>query len=368
MSEQPVFSSPGKGKLSSDDLITLNEEIAGMAKAGLPLDQGLSSLAREMGRGRLRNVTLRLAKDLRAGLTLPQAFDRQKGRIPSFYPALLTAGIRSGRIGEVLGTLTLYARSMADFRETVFSALFYPAVVLMLGIGLLLFVSFAILPNFVDLFEKMHMNLPLLTRGLVFLGTHPMEILVIPMVVVVLGMACARWGLRAMPGGRVLWARFVYAMPLVGTLIRSARLAAFADLLGILVDQSVPLPQGFPLAAEASSDPLLSEGAKRIENDLGQGLPLGASLKRQAMVPELVAWMVGFGEKQGTLGPALHQVAELYRRQTEVRATLLRTILPSLLIIFLAGTLGGVFIFGLLGPMFGLLEGLGGFKLGGFKL
>src|SRR5262245_10152711 len=42
--------------LSADDLIILNEEIAGMARAGLPLDQGLAVLAREMGRGRLQQV------------------------------------------------------------------------------------------------------------------------------------------------------------------------------------------------------------------------------------------------------------------------------------------------------------------------
>ena len=45
------------GKLSPEDLIALNDEIAAMAKAGLPLDQGLSALAVGMGRGRLRDVT-----------------------------------------------------------------------------------------------------------------------------------------------------------------------------------------------------------------------------------------------------------------------------------------------------------------------
>ena len=34
--------------MTADDLITLNEEIAGMARAGLPLDQGLAAL--EAGR------------------------------------------------------------------------------------------------------------------------------------------------------------------------------------------------------------------------------------------------------------------------------------------------------------------------------
>ena len=37
--------------LSADDLITLNDEIASMAKAGLPLDQGLGRSPGKWGRG-----------------------------------------------------------------------------------------------------------------------------------------------------------------------------------------------------------------------------------------------------------------------------------------------------------------------------
>src|SRR5205814_5250782 len=92
-------------KMNPDDLIALNEEIAGMARAGLPLDQGLAALAREMGRGRLQQVTAALAKDLRAGQTLPQALERQAGRVPPFYAGLVAAGVRTGRICGVLATL-----------------------------------------------------------------------------------------------------------------------------------------------------------------------------------------------------------------------------------------------------------------------
>src|SRR5207247_9602155 len=102
--------------MNPDDLIALNEEIAGMARAGLPLDQGLAALAREMGKGRLQQVTAALAKDLQAGQTLPEALNRQSGRVPPFYAGLVAAGIRTGRISEVLATLTTYARSVVNQR------------------------------------------------------------------------------------------------------------------------------------------------------------------------------------------------------------------------------------------------------------
>jgi type IV pilus assembly protein PilC len=345
---EPGSPRSASGPLSADDLIALNEEIAGMARAGLPLDQGLAALAREMGRGRLQQVTRQLADDLRAGHTLPQALQRQEGRVPAYYAALLTAGIRSGRVSEVLGVLTAYARSLADFRAAVVSALVYPATVLALGLGLVVFTGAAILPGFVDIFDQMRLRLPLLTEWLLFIGAHPLETLVLPIVVAIVVPATVRWRLRSSPWGRAVWARLVYALPVAGTLIRSARLAAFTDLLGILVDQSIPLPEALRLAAEASGDPLLTEGAGACEQQLRQGLPLGAALQQQRLVPQLIIWMTTFGEKQGTLGATL---------------PLLRTILPPLLIVGVAGFLVALFVFGVLAPMAALLEGLSGGKL-----
>ena len=64
------------------------------------------------------------------------------------------------------------------------------------------------------------------------------------------------------------------------------------------------------MAATSSSDPLLTAGAEPIADDLRQGVPLVQALRRRYLVPELVVWMVGFGESQGTLCSALHQVAQ----------------------------------------------------------
>ncbi len=359
----PVFTvvpKPASGPLSAEELVALNEEIAAMARAGLPLDQGLTALAREMGTGRLKKVTEQIAADLHAGHTLPQALDRQQGVVPNYYSALLTAGIRSGKLGEVLATLTLYARSIADFRSMILGALLYPMMVTLLGLGLLAFVSYSVLPGYAKVFEEMRFKLPLTTQVLLFVGTHPFAFFVVPPVTLLITFLATRFWLRRNAAGRMIWARFVNAIPVVGTLIRSARLAAFTDLLGILVDQSVPLPDALKLATEASTDTLIAEGGKHVVLELRQGVPLGTSLHRQHLVPELVVFMIGFGERQGTLGAALKQLAQMYRRQADVRAAFLRTILPPFLIILLAGSLVGMFVFGVMGPMFALLEALGG--------
>jgi type IV pilus assembly protein PilC len=345
-----------KLEMGPDELVLLNEEIAGMARAGLPLDQGLAALAREMTRGKLRQTTARIASDLKSGRTLPEALANQGSEVPPFYAGLVQAGIRSGRLTEVLATLTLYARALRDLRSTVRLSLFYPGVVLVFAVVLFSCVCAYVLPQFEQIFEQFDLQLPLLTVWTLKLGKYPVQLVVIPGVLLVVAVIVTQVVLRTSVTGRLHWAHVVYAVPTIGTLIRSARLAGFTELLAILVDHELPLPEAFRLAGAATSDPIMAAAARQVEHDLAQGMPLGAVMRERRLVPELIAWMTSWGEQRGRLGPTLHQVAELYRRQAEMRAAFLRYILPPFLILVTAGVLVTLFVFTMILPMYSLLR------------
>ncbi|MDB5309770.1 MAG: ral secretion pathway protein [Gemmataceae bacterium] len=344
--------------MTADDLTALNDQIAAMARAGLPLDQGLEGLAREMGRGRLRDVTETLARDLRAGIPLPDALARQTGRIPPYYANLVTAGIQTGRLPEVLTTLTMYARTVAATRATVVESLFYPAVVLVLGLVLFGTLVLLILPQFDKIFQDFGLQLPLFTQLVMSVGRHPVELIFIPAGVLLGGLAVAWGAVRFTPRGRRVWARLVYLIPLVGPVIRAARLAAFCDLLWMLVEYGLPLPTAVRLAGAASSDPIMAARAVEIEDRLAQGMPLADAFRGQGLVPEWVAWLAASGERRGDLAAALRAIGTVYRRQVEARSVVLRTVLPPFVVIATAGFLTGVFAMAVMMPMIKLLEGL----------
>jgi type II secretory pathway component PulF len=344
--------------MNSEDLIALNEEIAGMARAGLPLDRGLAALAKDMGKGRLRRVTAALADDLRAGQTLPEALQRQGDRLPPFYSGLVAAGVRTGRVGEVLATLTVYARTLANLRSIVVDALFYPAVVVSFALILFGFLCFFILPQFDQIFKEFRLQLPFFSEIALRLGRRPLELVVLPFAVLILGPILVRLVLGFTPGGRRTWARMVYAVPVVGTMIRAARLAAFTDLLALLVDHEMPLPEAFLLAGQASSDPLMAAASGEVHGELTEGIPLGRVLRGRGLIPEWVAWMTSHGEQRGTLAATLRQIADTYRRQVDVRVAMLRSALPPMVIILTAGLFAVLFVFVLMLPMFRVLEGL----------
>ena len=88
--------------LGGDDFVAFNQQLAQLAKAGLPLERGLRLIAADLGRGRLARAITEVADELERGTPLAEAFDRHRGRFPSLYGRLVDAGVRSGNLSEVL--------------------------------------------------------------------------------------------------------------------------------------------------------------------------------------------------------------------------------------------------------------------------
>jgi type II secretory pathway component PulF len=150
----------------------------------------------------------------------------------------------------------------------------------------------------------------------------------------------------------------VYSIPVLGTLIHCSRLTAFTELLAILIENAIPLPEAYRLAAEASSEPFLTASAAQVQGSLEQGQRLGGIMRTSRLTPELIAWMVGVGEERGDLPKALRQLTAIYRRQVEVRATFLKSVLPPFMIVVTAGALVMFFAISVFLPLIKLIEGL----------
>jgi type IV pilus assembly protein PilC len=344
--------------MTPDDISALNDQIAAMARAGLPLDQGLESLAKEMGSGELRTVSEALASGLRAGQSLPEALARQEGRIPPYYANLVTAGLQTGRLPQVLATLTAYARSISTVRGAIFEALLYPSVILVVGIVLFAFLSTWIFPQFDQIFHDFGMKVPLITEGVLALGRYRIFTVAYLGAVLLVGFVLFWAIIRFLPGGSRAFSRSVYYIPLIGKLIRAARLAAFTELLAILVEFGIPLPTAFRLAGASSSDPDMASRALEVEDRLKQGDSLAEAFRGRGLLPEWVAWLVAAGEQRSALAPALREIAEIYRRQVENRTGTLKSVFPPFIVIVVGGTLIGVFVSAIMYPMIHLLEGL----------
>jgi type II secretory pathway component PulF len=139
-------------------------------------------------------------------------------------------------------------------------------------------------------------------------------------------------------------------------MFRTAQVATFADLLALLVEHSVPLPEGVVLAAEATGGRRLGEAAGKIAEALRRGEPLGRRVPGMEWLPPMLVWSMSYGRGRDALLPALRQAAEMYRQRAADQAEAARIFVPVFLTVFLAGSVVLLSALLVLGNWFSILR------------
>ena len=123
-------SSGSQRRLTDQQATDLAHQLSGITRGGLPLAGGLRALAEETGSGSLRFVLWTMADQLEAGVSLEDAMRSQGDRLPAHMRALVLAGVRTGKLGQVLEQHVKYFNVVADLKRKLWVTLAYPALLL----------------------------------------------------------------------------------------------------------------------------------------------------------------------------------------------------------------------------------------------
>lgn len=321
---------PG-GPIAIDQLLALNEEIAALVRAGVPLDRGLLHAGRDV-RGRLGRIAGALSRRLSRGEDLVDAMAAEGRAIPPLYRAVVAAGARAGRLSAALEGMAGYLRGVTDARRAIGLALWYPVMVICLGYFLFLGLIYFIVPRFAGAVDGLDLTRPIALRWLGWLNDNisywwPVG----PVLLVLAAVFWSRSGTTAALRGGI-WGGLRW-FPWVGPLLADYEAANFAELLALLLEHRVPYPAALKLAADAAGGPTMTAGARRIAEAIGRGEPAPAAVEAAGprAFPPMLRWSLATLPLRGAPEPGLRHLGQIYRSRARYRSEQIALFLPMLL-------------------------------------
>jgi type II secretory pathway component PulF len=295
-----------------DQLVALCDEIASLARAGVPLDRGLAALARDMP-GRIGRLAGELGRRLEGGEDLARIVAGSPDLFPPAYQAVITAGLRSGHLAAALEDVARTARRIRNLRSTIGVALVYPLVVLLVAWGLLNFTVVTTLPVMLRVLRDVNLGIPEWEQTFGWLAqTAGWWGPIIPLAIMFWLAIVWFWTGQAAAGAEL---HPLLAWGALGTLRRMQRaghMAAVTELLALLVAHGVPLDEAVELASAAVGSKRLVAGGRELAERIRRGEVGG---RPPAGFSPLLAWALVTGSRQGNLAPLLHRTAQTYRDQ-----------------------------------------------------
>ncbi|BAU50066.1 general secretion pathway protein F [Sulfurifustis variabilis] len=331
----------GARRIGRRDLAAFTQELSSLLHAGLPLDRALAIMIDAAGDGAPRELAADIQQAVRGGAALSDALAAHPRTFSRFYVSMVRAAEAAGRLDQGLASLLHYLERSRALRESVVSALIYPAIlVTVAGVSLLIILTYVV-PQFTQLFADAGRALPLPTRIVIgaaeWLRSYG-GLLVVAMAVLAV---VIRRRLRR-PAGRYRWDRMVLQAPVVGDLITKMEMARFSRSLGTLLASGVPLLAGLGIVKEILGNRVLAETLEPAAETLKAGRSLVEPLMSTGLFPALGLQMIRVGEETGRLDDMLLRIADLYDGEVASATQRLLALLEPVLIVGLGVVIAGV--------------------------
>lgn len=328
-------------RASQRDLAIATHELATLLQAGLPLDRALEMLCGLSQLRRLRPQISAVLAHVRDGSTLADALEADGKTFPRLYTGLVRAGELGGSLEATLYRLADYLTKTQTFRETLKSAMVYPAILLTTaGLAIAVILIF-VLPEFAPLFESAGASLPMSTRLVAGIGS----LIASYWWLILLLLAGAIAGVKRVlqrPSMRQRWDTFVLRLPLVGSLCMKIETERFARTLGTLLKDGIPLPSALALTKNTLGNAMVAKAVGDTAITLREGAPLAELLEKTGVFPNVALDLVRVGEETGRLEEMLLRQADICEREVKHTIERFLTLLVPAITVFLGFVVAGL--------------------------
>ena len=341
--------------VKNQDFVIYCRQFATLIRSGISIVEATNILARQSRNKTLKRVLESVEEDVRTGSAFSQAVAKYPKVFPDLFVNMMKSGEATGNIDETLERLANTLEKQYRIKKKVQSTLTYPAILLVITIGVVFFLLMFIVPSFVSTFEEMGAELPIITIVTVAISNWLTKFWWIVLALV----------LAVVVGFNMLYKsnnKFHYMvhytllrLPVFGSLLQKSAISRLTRTLSSLFSSAVPILQAITISQRVSGNPVISEVMIQARESLEKGNTLTEPLEKSWLFPPLVTSMTQIGESTGSLDYMLEKIAEFYEEEVDRAVDTLKSLIEPMMILFLAVIVGFI-VAAIMLPMFSLYE------------
>ncbi len=340
------------GRIKSSEITIFSRQLSSLLKAGVPILRALWIISEQSENPKFKAVLAHAQSEVQNGKPLSAVLSQYPKLFPPIYIAMVRTGEDSGSLQETLMRIAIYRQRQEEILSRVRTAMAYPALMAVTGIGTVIFMLTFVVPKLSTLFANMGSKLPLPTRILVMLsGFFHQKWLIGACALLIVGFTLF---LRLSGDlAKKLWSQWGLRIPIVKDFILKAELARFARTLELLIKSGIPILKSIEITAPVLKNTVLRGEFVKILADITGGGSLGKSMRQSSAFPLFMSNLVSVGEESGKLDEAMEEVANFYEKETDESIRIMTSLLEPLMILVMGAVVGFIVIAMLL-PMFEL--------------
>jgi general secretion pathway protein F len=327
-------------KSSKSQLIDFTKQMATLLNSGIKLTEALSVLILQTSDTRFKNTLTDIRDRVVTGESLTDALKDYSDYFDVIYVSMVRVGEVTGSLGANFAAIAAFMEKRQKVESKIITAMIYPAILLTFALGVVIFLTTAVVPIIGKQIQNTGQELPLITQILMdisYVFTSWWVFLLIG------GLAFIIWAVKrfvATEKGAYLRDRLLLALPSFGPLIKQRVVSRFASTLSTLLGSGLPMAEALRVVSEVTGNILMRNAIKQSRDRILAGADIATPLRDSGVIDPAIAHMVSVGEKSGELETMLKNISENLEAHTDVVIERLSAAIEPIIIISVAGLVG----------------------------
>ncbi|MFM9962901.1 MAG: type II secretion system F family protein [Planctomycetaceae bacterium] len=339
-------------KITRRDVVEFASQLAVMVDAGVPIATSLEGLVGQTDNPTMKAMVEQLRVGVHAGEDFSVALAKHPKHFDKAFVNLVKASEASGQLGPMLERIATQYRTESEMRSKIKGALIYPAAMVTMCVGVVIFLLTYVFPKLMPMFAGREKDIPAPTKFLLALSQSMTNYWPWYLGVSAVMLAAGIYLFRQ-PSGRIALDWLKIYLPPFNTLSRKVALSRSLRTLSTTLNAGVPMLQALELSAGTCNNHFYEKSWLKVGEQVTTGRQVYEVLQGEALFPKMVVQMIASGEKTGRLGNVLEKVAEYLEREVANAVKTVTSLLEPLIITVLGSAIGGIAIAMLL-PIFKL--------------
>ncbi len=338
------------GKVKAKELYLFSRQLVNLLKAGVPILRALELVNSQIKNNYFSGVVEGIRASVRGGRSFSDCLAEYPQIFSNLYVTMVKAGEEGGSLHVTLADVAGYLQRQNELSSKVTTAMAYPLLMMMVGMGTVYFILTRVMPKITSLFNNLNQALPMATIIVMKVSKFLIDWswgILIGLIVVIFSFR--KWAQSN--AGKTSLSQIQLGLPFFGQFILAVEMARFCQTLSLLLKSGVPIVRALKLSAPVVGNELIQKQLFKCQEELLAGRSLGQSLREATLIPEIVGHVVAIGEESGSLETTLNDLAENYDMETSETMKVMTTLLEPLMILVI-GSLVGFIVIAMLLPIF----------------
>lgn len=303
-----------KKRSFDEDLILFFKQISMLMETFMPIDEILE-LCIQNASDKFGEILQKILLDLKKGKKLSDSFGAFGSSLSPLYQSLILVGEKSGKLPEIFSLIVEDLEKKMSYRKKLKKILFYPAVVFIAIIFSFIGSVVFVIPEFKEFFIQNGLELPLITRSLIFLEDFISHFGLMLLVLVCFVWICGKWCYKNNKTIRSRIDKVLLKVPVFGNVILFFRYQNFLQALYFLQSCGGDLKGSLLVSINVLDNTILEEKVLRVLKDLNQGSVLSVALEQEGFFDSMIIGLLQSGEKSGRIEEVFFSASKYYEEK-----------------------------------------------------